>query len=134
MIVTLATKQNPLKKPWLEGGPKKNTEMKRHTVGCWLLTEQLRPASLRGSKEGEEEERSLARPLAPYSVPLLLCDSPFLACLQLRDSCVNSALLSHHIAKREDAVFLMPFTAPDLVLSGVREPQIIVIIVVVSCL
>ncbi len=45
--------------------------MKRHTVGCWLLTEQLRPASLRGSEEEEEEERSLA-PLARYSVPLLL--------------------------------------------------------------
>ncbi|CAM6007724.1 unnamed protein product [Sphagnum balticum] len=108
--------------------------MKRHTVGCWLLTEQLRPASLRGSKEGEEEERSLARSLF---CPIVACDSPFLACLQLRDSCVNSALLSHHIAKREDAVFLMPFTAPDLVLSGVQEPQIIVIIViivVVSCL
>jgi hypothetical protein len=53
------------KKPWLEGGgPKKHKNEKGIRWGCWLLTEQLRPVSLRGSEEEEEEERSLAPSLA----------------------------------------------------------------------
>jgi hypothetical protein len=138
MIFPLATLQNPLKKTLVGGGaPKKHKNEKAYGGGAGYLPSNF---VLFPCVAVRRKKRRSARSLAPSLAilcPVVACDSPFLACLQLRDSCVNSALLSHHIAKRADAVFLMPFTAPDLVQNGVWEPQtivVIVVIVVVSCL
>ncbi len=139
MIFTLATLQNTLKKnPGWRGGAQKNTKMKKAYGGGagYLPSNFVLYPCVAVRRKKRRSARSPPRSLA-LLCPVVACDSPFLACLQLRDSCVNSALLSHHIAKRADAVFLMPFTAPDLVQNGVWEPQtivVIVVIVVVSCL